>query len=70
MEIQEIEVTIGKDGQVLIHVRGAKGTVCLDLTKDLEAALGGVLLNREMTPESQEKPDLPTGPVIEVKSGK
>ena len=70
MEIQEIEVTIGKDGQVLIHVRGAKGPVCLDLTKSLEDALGGILLNRELTPESGEKPDLPTGPVVEIKSGK
>lgn len=54
MELQEIEVFIGKDGQVRIEVRGVKGTSCLDLTKDLEAALGGQVESREMTPEAYE----------------
>jgi hypothetical protein len=54
MELQEIEVFIGKDGQVRIEVRGVKGTSCLDLTKDLEAALGGEVESREMTPEAYE----------------
>jgi len=45
MEIQEIEVTIGKDGQVQIQVRGVQGTECLALTKDLEEAVGGNLLS-------------------------
>lgn len=54
MELQEIEVFIDKDGQVKIQVRGVKGMVCLDLTKDLEAALGGQIEAREMTPEAQE----------------
>ena len=54
MEIQEIEITIDKTGQVQIHVRGAKGKKCLDLTRELEAALGSQLINREMTAEAQD----------------
>lgn len=54
MELQEIDVFIEKDGRVRIEVHGAKGMSCLDLTKDLEAALGGQIEAREMTPESYE----------------
>jgi hypothetical protein len=54
MELQEIEVLIEKDGQVRIEVRGVKGMSCLDLTKDLEEALGGQIEMREMTPEADE----------------
>jgi hypothetical protein len=54
MEMQEIDVIIEKDGQVRIEVRGVKGTSCLDLTRGLEAALGGQVEDRQMTPESQE----------------
>ena len=54
MEIQEIEVTIDKNGQVKVHVRGAKGKKCLDLTKELELALGAQLAAREMTAEALE----------------
>ena len=49
MEIQEIEVIIDKNGEVKIQVHGVNGTTCLDLTADLEAALGGEVLSREMT---------------------
>jgi hypothetical protein len=70
MEIQEIEITIDKNGQVVLHVRGAKGMVCTDLTKDLEAALGSEVIDRQLTPESQEKPDTPLGPTIEINRGK
>ena len=54
MEMQEIEVTIGKDGQVEIHVRGVKGLQCIELTAGLEEILGGVVLSREMTSEAIE----------------
>ena len=70
MEIQEIEITIDKNGQVVLHVRGAKGMVCQDITKDLEKALGGEVLDRQFTPESLEKPDTPIGSGIEIKAGK
>jgi hypothetical protein len=52
MEIQEIEVTIGRTGQIEISVRGMKGNSCLEITNDLEQALGGVILTREMNPEA------------------
>jgi hypothetical protein len=54
MELQEIDVFIEADGRVRIEVRGVKGGACLDLTRDLEAALGGQIEDRQMTPESQE----------------
>ena len=54
MELQEIDIFIEKDGQVRLEIRGAKGTQCLDLTKDLETILGGQVLLREMTPEADE----------------
>jgi len=52
MELQEIEVFIEKNGKVQIQVRGVQGGACLDLTRDLEAALGGQIESREMTPEA------------------
>ena len=54
MELQEIDVFIDEDGKMLIEVRGAKGKVCLELTRYLEEALGGQILKREMTPEADE----------------
>lgn len=55
MEIQEIEVVIGKNGEVQIQVRGVHGTKCLALTKELEEALGGDVISRIMTPEAMEE---------------
>jgi hypothetical protein len=52
MDIQEVEVTIDKKGQVKVHVRGVKGKQCLDLTKDLEKVLGAQVVSREMTSEA------------------
>lgn len=49
-----IDVLTQKDGRARIEVRGAKGTSCLDLTRDVEAALGGQVESREMTTEAQE----------------
>lgn len=40
-------------GNVYEEVRGAKGMSCLDLPKDLEAALGGQIEAREMTPRGE-----------------
>ncbi len=54
MDVQEVEVTIGKDGKVQVHVRGVKGEACLDITRALESALGGQVELREMTPEAGE----------------
>ncbi len=55
MDTQEIEVTIKKNGQVEIHVRGVKGAQCLEITQPLEQALGGKVTLREMTPEALEE---------------
>lgn len=41
-EKQELEISIAADGTVHIDVHGAKGKKCLDLTKDIEEALGTV----------------------------
>ncbi|HML40079.1 MAG TPA: DUF2997 domain-containing protein [Bellilinea sp.] len=54
MNLEELEITIDKDGQVSVHVHGVKGQACLDLTKSLEDALGGEVILREMTPEALE----------------
>ncbi len=54
MGLEEIEVFIDENGEVQIGVHGVKGTGCLDLTKALEAALGGQIEEREMTPEAYE----------------
>jgi hypothetical protein len=42
MTMQELEITIGNDGRVLVHARGVKGDACLALTKTLEDAVGEV----------------------------
>lgn len=57
MDLQEIEIFINKDGQVEMRVRGVKGTACLDITRPVEAALGGEIVLREMTPEAGDPPD-------------
>ena len=47
-EKQELEITISENGEVGINVLGAKGKNCMDMTKDLEDALG-LVTNREMS---------------------
>ena len=54
MELQEVQVYIDQDGRVRIEVRGLKGQGCLELTAELEKALGGEIESREMTPEALE----------------
>jgi hypothetical protein len=54
MDLQEIEVTISKNGSMKIHVRGVKGDACLELTKSLEDSLGGKVILRELTPEAYD----------------
>lgn len=43
----ELEVTINKDGEVQIRVKGVEGKRCLLVTKELEELLGGEL-DRQM----------------------
>jgi hypothetical protein len=54
MELQEIEIIISPEGQVQVQVRGVHGTKCLELTKEMEEALGGQIVTRIMTPEALE----------------
>jgi len=56
MEIEEVRVTVDKDGKVRIEVSGVKGQACLDVTRGLEAALGGQVEERRMTPEALDPP--------------
>jgi hypothetical protein len=69
MDAQEVEVTINKTGQVQIQVRGVKGTQCLEITEELEQALGGKVTVRELTPEALE--ELQRNPLrVQVTRGK
>lgn len=47
---QEIEFSINPDGSVEIAVKGAKGQSCLELTQEIEEALG-IVKNRNYTSE-------------------
>lgn len=53
---EKIEVTIGRDGKVTIHVQGVKGTACTGLTGGLIARLGGRIEEQEFTLEAYEQP--------------
>jgi hypothetical protein len=55
MGFEEIEVVITPDGEVQIDVRGVSGQQCLACTADLERALGGELVRREMKPEAYQR---------------
>ncbi|HNS63325.1 MAG TPA: DUF2997 domain-containing protein [Anaerolineaceae bacterium] len=68
MDIQEIEITINKQGQVEVHVRGVKGKTCLELTRALEEALGGEVILREMTPEADETMDNPLDHQLDLRT--
>lgn len=46
----ELEIMIGEMGAVTVHVNGVKGSKCMDLTKDIEEALG-VVVSRDKTGE-------------------
>ncbi len=49
----ELEISINPDGEVSIKVIASKGKKCLDLTKDLEEALG-IVTQRETKPQFYE----------------
>lgn len=49
-----IQVTINKDGTVEIKVVGVKGMTCTQLTHDIEQALGGEIIERELSSEAYE----------------
>ena len=53
MRRRDVEITIDRDGNVQMRVRGMKGKACLDLTAALEQGLGEVS-GRELTQEYYE----------------
>lgn len=53
---QELEITISNDGEVSINVHGAKGSSCLDLTKEIEESIG-VVIEREKKSSFYENDD-------------
>lgn len=55
MEMQELEITIDKEGRVQVAARGVKGEGCRGLTKNIENAVGTVE-EREYTAEYYEQP--------------
>lgn len=50
----EIDVTIGKDGKLHVHVKGAKGSQCLELA-DFIRDLMGKEDSRQLTSEYYEQ---------------
>lgn len=55
MNMQELEITIDKEGRVQVRVRGVQGTGCLTTTENIENALGDVQ-NRDLLSEYYEQP--------------
>jgi hypothetical protein len=55
-EIQELEITIDRYGNVKVEVDGVTGTKCEALTKPLEQALGGQVLERTYKDSYYEQP--------------
>ncbi len=59
MDLQEIEVTIERNGEVRIEVRGVKGRSCIALTEEVIEALGGEVAEQELTSEAHDdEPDV------------
>ena len=55
MKEERIKITIDREGNASLDVSGVKGKKCLNLTKELEEALG-VVSKREAKKEMQERP--------------
>ena len=54
---QEIEFSINPDGSVEIGVKGASGASCLELTREIEEALG-IVSNRTYTSEYYQQEEV------------
>jgi len=55
MDMQELEITIDRDGKIQMKVTGAHGEECLALTKNIEDA-AGVVEERVYSAEYYEQP--------------
>jgi len=62
MAQHEVEIRIGKDGQVKVHVKGAKGKACLEYARWLTQVIGEVkerqLTNEYYEPETKSRINL------------
>jgi len=55
MNEERIEVTIDRNGNVSMKVIGVKGSKCQEITDPIVEALGGEVLEHEITPEFFEE---------------
>lgn len=56
--MEEILVKISADGSVEYSVKGVKGKSCKALTKDIDAIVGGAVLETKTTSEYNEAPNV------------
>lgn len=59
-ELQEVDVFILPDGRARVEIRGMKGPGCLEVTRRLEALLGGEVVDREYTDEFHQRAESTT----------
>jgi len=64
MEQHELDITIGTDGKVRVHVQGAKGPACMDYVK----MLGSILNSEGELTHTSEFYEPPTGVAIHLKN--
>jgi hypothetical protein len=58
MDMQELEISIDKEGRVQVQVRGIQGQECLIASQNIENSLGDVQ-TRVFLPEYYEQPVAP-----------
>ena len=61
-KLDELEITIDNDGNVTIKVIDGDGETCVELTKELEEALG-LVTDRRLTSEYYEETETVEGQV-------
>ncbi len=58
MATEELEITISPSGEVSVQARGFSGSTCLSATAGLERALGGQVVERQMTDEAYARTEV------------
>ena len=64
---EEIEIVIGKDGEVKVHTHGMKGKKCLQYIKILETAVGKIKEHVHTAEYYEPEPDVEIKPKIQEK---
>ena len=64
---EELEISISETGEITLNVIGAKGKKCMELTKELEEALG-MLKSVEMKSEYYQQEET-QGESVNIKGG-